>query len=92
MKKLIPNVELHYELPQWIISSEIAAYAPSTNTIYMSMKYNRPFGVFLKNFGHECIHHLIQLISGEHRYQILFDEVAAILEGVDLPEEGVTDW
>jgi hypothetical protein len=47
------------ELPQWITSSDIAAYHPWSKTIYIRKKLG--FFKTIKVFFHEIIHYLIHI-------------------------------
>ena len=53
--KVIPKILLVREIPDWIISSDTAAYQPYTTTIWL--KRRNPFGM-ARNLFHELSHHL----------------------------------
>jgi hypothetical protein len=52
MTKLIPSIVIMSELPQWIVSSDRAAYHPATSTIYMT---DRNLSVLLHELGHHAL-------------------------------------
>lgn len=61
MKKLIPKIIVYKkELPQWITSSDIAAYHPYSKTIYL--RKDRGLKI-LKDFIHELFHHFIYILN-----------------------------
>lgn len=55
------KIKLHNELPQWIISSDIAAYHPFTKTIHIRKKLGirKTISVLI----HELLHFLIEEIG-----------------------------
>lgn len=54
MIKHIPIIQFCDELPQWIISSDIAAYSPDKNTIYIRrhLKIYELFNVIVHELKH----------------------------------------
>lgn len=70
--KIIPNLIIHkYELPQWILSSDIAAYHPFTSTIHL--RRNRGIKI-IADFFHELCHHIFELFNLK-KYHIIFDRM-----------------
>jgi len=61
MKRILPKIEICAVLPQWIISSDKAAYHPWTRTIWLtSWKY------LLHEFGHYLFN--ILGLPGGHKW------------------------
>lgn len=49
---IFPKIKVRKELPQWIISSDVAAYHPASNTIYIRR------GAGMRTLFHELGHWL----------------------------------
>jgi hypothetical protein len=58
---LIPRVEFHDELPQWIISSDTGAYHPWSSTIFI--RRGLGWRKLVITFLHEIGHHIICLLG-----------------------------
>jgi len=67
--KIFPKVIVVDELPQWIISSDIAAYHPATQTIWL--RSDRGLMPILHEFGH----HIIHLCGGKEGAHNLYDGI-----------------
>ncbi len=65
---LIPRIIICSELPQWIISSDIAAYHPASNVIYL-----RRGRRMIVNLVHEILHHLIEVATRSVKLHRLYD-------------------
>ncbi len=78
-RRVIPKIRLvDGELPQWILSSHVAAYHPATQTIWISRCGPWTFGA---RFGHELIHHGIHLVGGGARFHHAYDAIWLTLFG-----------
>jgi len=66
---LIPRIKRVSEIPQWIISSDRAAYCPQDQTIWIREDQN-----FLV-MGHEIGHHVIHLLGGGDKIQTFYDKI-----------------
>ena len=60
------------ELPQWIISSNKAAYHPHSFTIWIST--NRSYYEIVKCLIHELGHHLIEITTNSKTIHLLYDK------------------
>lgn len=58
-------------LPQWIMSSDKAAYHPPTKTIYI----RRDLKYFILIWIHEIGHYLIDIIGGQHKAQMFWENL-----------------
>ena len=68
--RLIPELQIVDELPQWIISSDIAAYQPWTRTIWIQ---RRSLLRMLWCLVHEAGHHIIEVFGGGRKAQEAYD-------------------
>ena len=59
---LMPRLRIVDKLPQWITSSDKAAYHPWTGTIWIATSQCKSRWDFLKSLGHELGHHLIEIL------------------------------
>lgn len=71
--RIVPRILVVEELPQWVISSDTAAYHPRTRTIYL--RADQGLGAFV----HELGHHLIHLLGGRKRIQNGYDKISEAL-------------
>ena len=67
--RVIPKVQVVEEIPQWIVSSDTAAYVPRTQTIYLREDQGAVALV------HELGHHLIHLFHGKWKLQTMYDKL-----------------
>ena len=72
-KRLLPRVEFHDELPQWITSSDEAAYGPWTRTIYIATCGRSKFSI-IGSLLHELGHHLIEIAVGKPSWHYAYDD------------------
>lgn len=69
--RVLPKFVIHpgTELPQWIISSDRAAYSPFHRTVHLCKDWT------LRELLHELGHHLICILGGKDRTQVLYDKL-----------------
>ena len=75
-KRLIPGIQIVDELPQWIISSDIAAYHPWSRTIWLK---RRSFCRMTISLIHELVHHLIEVLGGGPHIHRSYDRLCVWL-------------
>lgn len=72
-RRLFPRIEFHEELPEWITSSDEAAYGPCTRTIYLATgRYSKLRIAW--SLLHELGHHIIEVVSGNPEWQYAYDD------------------
>ena len=79
-KSLLLKFEFYYEMPQWVIPSDVGAYTPGSRTIHIAMKTNRSFKMLVNTIVHELIHHVIEVVDGQPKTHHKFDKIVTILE------------
>jgi len=73
-RRLFPRIEFLEELPDWIDSSDDAAYGPTTRTIYIAVS-GRPKWYVAWCLSHEFGHHVIEVVSGKPSWHFFYEDV-----------------
>ena len=70
--RVVPSLNIVDGLHQWIISSDIAAYHPSSQTIWLKRQGSWRM---LFNLSHERGHHVIHILGGNVSIQKLHEKI-----------------